>query len=952
MEDSLVGKRLASELRLAEGMLELYPDKTRAAELAAVRARLGAQEDVDLVAECEAGLAANAAFLKGFTTHMVAHAHIDMNWMWGYDETAAVVMDTFRTMLRLMDRYPEFTFSQSQAAVYRIVERHDPAMLRTIKRRVAEGRWEVSSCTWVEADKNMASGESQVRQVLYAKRYFRDLLGLDYDRVSLDFEPDTFGHNLNIPAILARAGVKYYYRCRASKGPKLYNWQAPDGSRTLCYFENGADWYNYGVTPERLVASALREAGETGLKDILRVYGVGDHGGGPTVKDIESIREMARWPVFPTIKFSTYADYFGAAERQASELPLHQGEHNYVFTGCYTSQSEIKRGNRQGERALAAAETFSALADRLDIGFEYPREALAGAWEKVLFNQFHDILPGSGRRETRHYAMGQYQEVNAAAASSLKGALAALAGTIDTASVLKAAGLDAGGEFPLALGAGVGFGQDFKGFSTPAVDGSRHRLFTVFNPSPFPRSEVVEVELWDFESQGELVVSDDSGKSVEYQLLDEVERSYWAHKFRRLLFMARDVPSLGYRTFVVHCDANASPLVTSNWDARLEFPARATLENDRLRLELDVESGAVKRLTLKDGGLELVPEGGALGLFRVIDEASALVREQGGPVDGMSAWLVGSYSRVEPLRGVRFVDDAGKSSSPMAKSSFKAVKGPLRDSLVWTAEFRHSRLTTAIYLEHGSDVLRFDCKVDWLEVGSKERSVPQLNIVFPLPVEGSTRLFEAPFAALRRDAVDMDVPALRWADISGELKAGGGLAGLTVMTDSKYGHRAGEGFLAVSLLRSSYDPDPYPELGEHRFSLGLRPHHGGCDTGEAFRQAQIFDQPLVVTPALPTDGKLSANLSFMGLDVDNLVMSALKRAEDGQAMALRFYEIAGHDTEATLTLHPSLRGGEFKFTEADLLERKTGSTVCSHDGKATIRVPAHGLLTLLLEFGA
>jgi len=140
----------------------------------------------------EAALAAEEALLpmsaavKSYTLHCVAHAHIDMNWMWGFPETAAVTMDTFRTMLDLMKEYPQFTFSHSQASTYRIVEKHDPEMLAEIKARVKEGRWEVTASTWVEADKNMPNGESLARHALYTKRYLSDLLGVDPDDLSLD----------------------------------------------------------------------------------------------------------------------------------------------------------------------------------------------------------------------------------------------------------------------------------------------------------------------------------------------------------------------------------------------------------------------------------------------------------------------------------------------------------------------------------------------------------------------------------------------------------------------------------------------------------------------------------------------------------------------------------------------------------------------------------------------
>ncbi|MDO8685283.1 MAG: hypothetical protein Q7J78_01275, partial [Clostridiales bacterium] len=131
------------------------------------------------------------AAAKSFKMICTAHAHIDMNWMWGFAETVAITLDTFRTMLNLMKEYPEYRFSQSQASVYKIVEEYDPVMLEEIKARVREGRWEVTASTWVETDKNMPNGESLSRHILYTRKYLAKLLDLDPDTLNIDFEPDT-----------------------------------------------------------------------------------------------------------------------------------------------------------------------------------------------------------------------------------------------------------------------------------------------------------------------------------------------------------------------------------------------------------------------------------------------------------------------------------------------------------------------------------------------------------------------------------------------------------------------------------------------------------------------------------------------------------------------------------------------------------------------------------------
>ena len=154
-----------------------------------------------------------SASAKEYILYCAAHAHIDMNWKWGWDETVSVVVETTKSILKIMEEYPDFKFSQSQASIYKILEDYAPELLAQVKERVKEGRWEVSASTWVEADKNMPSSESAAKQIFYAKRYLSDLLDISLDDMILDFEPDTFGHSVNVPEILRNANIKYYYHC-------------------------------------------------------------------------------------------------------------------------------------------------------------------------------------------------------------------------------------------------------------------------------------------------------------------------------------------------------------------------------------------------------------------------------------------------------------------------------------------------------------------------------------------------------------------------------------------------------------------------------------------------------------------------------------------------------------------------------------------------------------------
>ena len=235
----------------------------------------------DACAKAEEKLMPMAADAKEFAVILCGHAHIDMNWMWSYNETVASTLATFTTMCNLMDEYPDFCFSQSQASTYKIVEEHDPELMARMRKYIKEGRWEVTAGAWVETDKNMPSGESLVNTVLYTKKYMQEVWGVPAESLEIDFSPDTFGHSRHVPEIDRYTGLKYYYHCRGlDEDYILFRYKSPSGAEVLMYRE--PYWYNSGITPHVGIGlpGLVKKMG--GLKTGLIVYGVGDHGGGVT----------------------------------------------------------------------------------------------------------------------------------------------------------------------------------------------------------------------------------------------------------------------------------------------------------------------------------------------------------------------------------------------------------------------------------------------------------------------------------------------------------------------------------------------------------------------------------------------------------------------------------------------------------------------------------------------
>ena len=215
--------------------------------------------------------------------HLTGNAHIDAAWLWPWTETVEVVRQTFGTALQLMNEYPKYTYTQSAAAYDEWMEQKYPAEFNQIKQRVNEGRWEMVGGMWVEPDLNMPDGESQVRQLLIGKRYFQSRFGVD---VRIGWNPDSFGYNWQLPQIYKRSGVDYFVTQKMAWNDtnplplKLFWWQSPDGSRVLTYFP-----HDYGNEIEPInMAKAFAHAREhnPGTTEMMHLYGVGDHGGGPT----------------------------------------------------------------------------------------------------------------------------------------------------------------------------------------------------------------------------------------------------------------------------------------------------------------------------------------------------------------------------------------------------------------------------------------------------------------------------------------------------------------------------------------------------------------------------------------------------------------------------------------------------------------------------------------------
>lgn len=350
---------------------------------------------------------------KRKTLHLVSQAHLDPVWLWPLTDGIAECLTTMQSAVDRAGEFPSFTFTRSSTCTYQWVKDMDPRLYRHIKSLIEEGRWEVVG-GWIEQpDCNLPSGESFFRQALYGKRFLRDEFGPKGD-TRIGYNVDSFGHAGGLPQILKKTGFDYYAFMRPEpwandRIPLLFWWQSDDGSKVLCQRIPGCYSQSYSATGDD-IEKLIREASEThfapGFSNGVMWFGVGNHGGGPTKEQIERVILLQDDPFLPEIRFSTLQHYFNEVEKESGmkHLPTVGDDLQFVFRGCYSATGEVKHLNRKGEKTLLHAEALGTITS-LGTKENFSAAELHDAWQKLLFNQFHDILAGtcvaSSQEETR-----------------------------------------------------------------------------------------------------------------------------------------------------------------------------------------------------------------------------------------------------------------------------------------------------------------------------------------------------------------------------------------------------------------------------------------------------------------------------------------------------------------------------------------------------------------------
>jgi len=856
--------------RNLEACLTLFPDlrdaiRTDCAAALKALAGGGAGPFANALGRINETLRQRARGLKDFTLWYVGRSHVDLAWLWRRDEAVRLARDAFGQALQLAGEFPRFTYAQDQAALYAAVEQQAPDLFAKVRQAVQARRWSVVGGMWVEPDLNLPSGESLVRQLLHGQRYFQRAFGA---MATVAWLPDTTGSGPQLPQLLKKAGIEACHVLRGTEGRPLFWWEGLDGTRLLAH----------AVPPRPPSADFVRELREAErLAPIhLQPFGADAPGGGPTRDDLRRIDALRAREIFPTADCGTPEEFFARTAGTAKALPKVTGPLRDPAAGTWTTRGDMKQANRRGEGLLADAETASALAR--ETGLPCDRDSLSRAWRLLLLNQAHPILGGTAIREVYADAAEDHAALAHEAGRVLQSALDALAARLPTA------------------GEGI-----------PLV---------VFNPLPWPRTDVAEADVLFDGPLRTLAVLDDAGDEVPCQVVPRPAGPV------RLLFLARDVPATGFRVFRVR-DAGTKKKAFPP----VQVAANGTrIETDRWRLAIDPVSG---EFTLHDArhGREAVSSGPSDGSSRA----------SGGNRLQLFGDRGADSARTITYTGERWELDRGASIRALESGPVRAVVRITRTFKDERPDFSFGGLTTVhqdvvVYRELDRIELRHE--IDWNE------RYKILKIAFPLGVKAAPVAAEVPYGVLEAPADGTDRPAGTWVDLSEPTY------GVAVLNDGRAGFDATGSLLRIHVLRSPFDVDPASDRGIHRFTLALLPHAGDWRHAALPRRGRELNRPLRAWTARAHAGAFPAGQPLVSVEPANVVADAVKRAEDSEALIVRLAEM--HGAQGTVARVRLWRDAA-KAAETDLLERE-GPSVPVVDRRA-VEVPLqpYEIKTLAIE---
>ena len=765
--------------------------------------------------------------------YLIANAHLDPVWQWCVPEGLSLVKSTFRSALDRMNEYDGYIFTSACASYYKWIKLSEPEMFEEIKARVEEGRWAVTGGMWVQPDCNIPSGEAFCRHMLYSQKFFKENFGIT---VKTGYNVDSFGHNGMLPQLFLKSGIENYVYQRPNRNEEkpdlpaedLHLWKSPDGSTIRCF--HIPDGYGGDVHKERLIDHYYSKH-----QPMMVFFGVGNHGGGPSKEHLANAAKLIEGGDFCYAAPDTYFE-----ETKDVPMPLVTGDLQHHASGCYSANSRVKELNRRAETALVTAEKLDVLANALT-GSALNTERLEAAWERVMFNQFHDILAGCSIKEAYTDADNAFGYARETAMGINTFAAQRISWRIKTTDFLNADVSEMRCRMWYRSGEG-----------SPMV---------VFNPHSFPVKSYGQ-----FGDQGVSRVLDSEGNEVRLQ---KVRAPYTDGDHVNKTIFEAEVPAYGYAVYYLyHADEGEE----KNYSTDL-IATDCTLENSLVKAVFDKDTGSVSSFVLKRTGKDFAK--GLLGKAVVCDD------------EANDTW------------GHKIFDyniDIGS----FGDGTLELVEnGPVRATIKSVTVYGNSVLTRYYSLYAESERLTVRTVLDL------DEQYKSVKLSFVADVDNKDITYSMPYGFITKPANGQEEPSHAWCDISEE--SGNGLA---LLNTSKYSFCAIGNDMRMMIARSCAYLDHFGQhsrdgemqfldKGQQEFTYELVPHTERMNSA-LFRMSEVLNNPLQTHQETHHDGTLPQSYSGIEADNENIVVTAIKRAEDGNGIIIRAVETDGRETEATI----------------------------------------------------
>jgi len=777
--------------------------------------------------------------------YLIGNAHLDPVWLWRWQDGFSEIKATFQSALDRMDENKDFIFTCAGASYYKWVEENCPEMFEKIVKRVKEGRWVIVGGMWIQPDCNLPSGESFARQCLYSQRYYLEKFGI---MSKVGYNVDSFGHNYMLPQILSKSGMDSYIFMRPGPyennlGYSLFWWESPDGTKILAY-RLPDPYCNWAKDKDEFINTINRSTEmitKDQLIDYMLFYGIGNHGGGPTVRQLSAIDEIIKDD--KTVLYSSPNKYFSDIREQNLVLPIHTDDLQHHASGCYAAVSERKALNRKIENRLVSAEAMSVMA-HMTMDFTYPKATLYQAWDNVMFNHFHDVMGGCSIREAYEDSKETDGESLAIAARVINSSAQRMSWAINTI------GND---EFKVSKE------TDFAIWEVE----NRGAPIVIFNPNPFD----VKSQIQAF---GVSQSISDENKVMQPLQVIRASRTNGNDKYDTLFDV--EIPAYGYRVYrryknVKHEVENIDKLIVSD----------LTMENDNLKISFERNTGYIKSLFDKKNNREVFKGYGFIP--KIFDD----------------------YENDTWSHGVN-VFDKFVGCFTDAKISVKE-KGPIRACIRIESFYNKSKLTLDFYLKHDSNEIDVKVVIDWhenfkilkfgfpVDVKTNEITyeIPFGSINRPINSEEEPGLSWVDMSDEQYGLTVANNAKYSYSAKDGEMFVGAARSGI-------YADHFG-------IQNNTRDEMVYQyDHGIQEFSMVLIPHKNDLDKGKASKIAQKLNNPLIAINETYHKGVLPEINCGFSLDCENIIVSALKVSEDDKGYILRTYEANGIECECSFDL--------------------------------------------------